>query len=52
MKVVKAKRSKSQPKKEVWTNEELWDADPKCKHKVVTLWSGVKCTKCGGWYCY
>lgn len=29
----------------------LYDADPACKHHVVTLWSGVKCTKCHGWYC-
>ena len=29
----------------------LWDADPNCQHNVVALWSGVKCTKCPGWYC-
>lgn len=31
---------------------DLYDADPKCKHHVVTLQSGVKCTKCRGWFCY
>lgn len=29
----------------------LYDADPKCHHEVVALWSGVRCHKCGGWYC-
>lgn len=31
--------------------EELWDGDPNCKHNIISLWNGVKCTKCGGWYC-
>lgn len=30
----------------------LYDADPNCKHKIVSLWSGVKCSKCSGWFCY
>jgi hypothetical protein len=30
----------------------LYDADPKCKHKIVEKWSGIKCTKCGGWFCF
>ena len=32
---------------------ELWDADESCEHDYAPLgWSGVKCTKCGGWYCF
>lgn len=30
---------------------ELYDADPNCNHDVQSLWSGVKCRKCRGWYC-
>jgi len=30
----------------------LYDADPDCKHKVEPQWSGVKCSKCNGWFCY
>jgi hypothetical protein len=30
---------------------ELYDADPNCEHEVVAQWSGVKCSKCSGWYC-
>lgn len=30
---------------------ELWNADPDCDHDIKALWSGVKCTKCSGWYC-
>lgn len=33
--------------------EKLWDADPKCKHRVIGApGGGVKCTKCNGWFCY
>lgn len=32
--------------------EELYNADPNCEHEIVTLWSGVKCRKCHGWFCY
>lgn len=32
--------------------ELLYDADPDCKHEVVTLQSGVKCKHCSGWFCY
>jgi len=32
--------------------EFLYDADPKCKHKIVIKWSGIMCTKCKGWFCY
>lgn len=31
---------------------ELWMADPGCEHDVQGQWSGVKCVKCGGWFCY
>jgi len=32
---------------------ELWDADPNCEHVLdPNCWSGVKCLKCKGWYCY
>jgi hypothetical protein len=30
----------------------LYDADPNCKHVIVEEWSGVKCKKCDGWFCY
>ena len=30
---------------------ELYDADPNCEHEVIEQWSGVKCSKCPGWYC-
>jgi hypothetical protein len=29
----------------------LYNADPSCQHHVISQWSGVKCTKCPGWYC-
>ena len=29
----------------------LYDADPDCIHDIIPQWSGVKCIKCGGWYC-
>ena len=33
--------------------EELWDADPECKHEVLAApGGGIKCRKCGGWFCY
>lgn len=31
----------------------LYNADPNCNHNIVPqLSGGVKCTKCGGWFCY
>ena len=31
---------------------ELWDSDPECKHVLdEECYSGIKCMKCGGWYC-
>ena len=33
--------------------EKLYDADPNCEHNIVPVLSGgIKCTKCGGWFCY
>ena len=30
----------------------LWDADPNCEHEQDPYClSGIKCNKCGGWYC-
>ena len=31
--------------------EFLYDADPNCVHEIIEKWSGIKCKKCGGWYC-
>lgn len=34
-------------------NTNLYNADPNCKHNIAPqLSGGVKCTKCGGWFCY
>jgi hypothetical protein len=31
----------------------LWKARPSCRHKVQAQPSGgIKCVKCGGWFCY
>lgn len=31
---------------------DLYDADPNCKHKYdPNCYSGIKCSKCNGWYC-
>lgn len=30
----------------------LYDADPNCIHEIKNLWSGIKCKKCKGWFCY
>jgi hypothetical protein len=33
--------------------EELWDADDNCEHDIYhPSGGGIKCRKCGGWYCY
>lgn len=33
--------------------DELYDADPDCKHNVVSSsGGGVHCTKCTGWFCF
>lgn len=38
----------------LFTPEEhkLYNADPNCHHETVSLWSGVKCKHCPGWFCY
>lgn len=34
-------------------NTKLHNADPNCNHNIVPqLSGGVKCVKCGGWFCY
>ncbi len=30
----------------------LYAADPDCGHDIRSKWSGVKCSKCHGWFCY
>lgn len=31
----------------------LYDGDPTCKHEEIKgNWSGIKCKKCRGWFCY
>lgn len=30
----------------------LYNADPNCEHEIQELWSGIKCKKCPGWFCY
>jgi hypothetical protein len=30
----------------------LHDEDPDCSHVVHHGWSGIRCTKCPGWFCY
>ena len=34
------------------SSHDLLDADPNCQHEIENKWSGVKCKKCGGWFCY
>jgi len=34
------------------TTEELFNADPDCDHEIEELWSGIKCKKCNGWFCF
>ncbi len=32
---------------------ELYDADPNCEHVLdPNCVSGIRCTKCGGWFCF
>jgi len=39
---------------EVIPQIELWEADPDCDHEIVDgdNYSGVKCKKCKGWFCF
>lgn len=33
--------------------QDLYDADPNCEHELdPNCWSGIKCLKCKGWFCY
>lgn len=42
-----------EPEAEPERYDELWGADPNCKHEVVAQpRGGVKCKKCPGWFCY
>jgi hypothetical protein len=34
------------------SDNELYDADPDCDHQIIAKWSGVECSKCGGWFCF
>lgn len=34
-----------------FNGEELYNANPECEHEVISLHSGVRCHKCGGWFC-
>lgn len=32
---------------------ELYNADENCKHEIIhASGGGIKCIKCGGWFCY
>lgn len=33
-------------------NKVLFNADQNCQHVIEELWSGIKCKKCSGWFCY
>ena len=34
-------------------DDELWDADENCDHEIMyPPGGGMKCHKCGGWFCY
>lgn len=37
---------------DAWKDGDLWDGDPDCDHEIEDKWSGVKCKKCGAWFCY
>jgi len=30
---------------------ELWNCDPNCHHEIKGG-NGIRCIKCGGWFCY
>lgn len=40
------------PTEESEEHSELFNRTPGCDGEIVTLWSGVKCNKCGGWFCF
>lgn len=33
-------------------NADLYNADPDCDGVVTAQWSGVRCSKCRGWFCW
>lgn len=39
-------------KKKQLRHDELYDADTTCKHDIEQLWSGIRCRKCHGWFCF
>ena len=52
-KLKKALAEDEEEPEEIEDDEELWNADPNCKHNIVSArGGGVRCTKCGGWMCY
>jgi hypothetical protein len=49
----KKKQNNTKVTKHNKDEEELWNADPNCKHKIVNAnGGGIRCIKCGGWFCY
>jgi len=39
--------------KEEESEEELYNADPNCKHEIISAsGGGIKCVKCNGWFCF
>jgi hypothetical protein len=51
--IASLKKETKKKQKPIWKTEDLWNADPKCKHKIVDAkGGGIKCTKCAGWFCY
>jgi len=44
-----AREAKGRPYKD----NDLFHADPKCEHRVVSgPGGGIRCVKCPGWFCY
>lgn len=34
-------------------HNELWESDPKCLHHItLPTGGGIRCSKCGGWFCF
>ena len=52
-KIMKGEATTKENILEDYPSDELFDADPNCKHEIVDAsGGGVKCTKCRGWFCY
>lgn len=52
---IEARRSKAKQDMDDYlaNGGQLYNADPNCDHIMdLNNWSGVKCAKCGGWFCY